>query len=1113
MGWGLGASSLSAALAPLRLPVDGHWRDFVRDTAPRAADSAPAAGLLVYPADRSGEAAAGQRLRQRVALQLDDPTEADAIAADHGLTVSGPAPGTGESGWWLFTAPAPEALIDLAPALMEDPRLTSVHFLLYRKPPRRLIPSDPLFSQQWHLRNTGQGGGTTGLDVNIASVWDTFRGAGQRIAIIDDGLQTTHPDLSPNVDTANDHDWNDATPDDPSPNLSTDFHGTACAGVAAGRGNNALGISGAAPEATLVGLRLIADEVSDAEEAEALAWRPQLIQIYSNSWGPNDDGKTLEAPGPLVSAALANAAATGRGGRGSIYLWAGGNGRESLDNSNNDGYANSIYTIAVGALENTGGPAYYSEPGANLLVTAPSNGGSLDIVTTDLTGTNGYNNGSNLPDNNYTNDFGGTSSSCPLAAGCVALILQANPLLGWRDVQEILIRSATRTAPSDSGWTTNGAGFRFHHDYGAGLLNTQAAATLAAGWTNLPAATTAEASASGPAVAIPDNNATGIIRSFNLTASNLRVEHVTLRVDLQHLSRGHLNVTLTSPTGTASQLAIKHPDTGDHYQDWTFSTVRCWGENSAGTWTLRVSDTTSGTTGTLRSATLTIYGTPAGPVNLPPSITAGNLTPAGTAYTDLTLALTGVAASDPEGDPVTVAWQWQQSSDGSAWADLPGASDATLILTTSQSGKLVRCRLRPTATGQTGADWLTDAVPVNRRPPQFARRGSAYRYDSDLFLTGGGSTLTRDVILHEFSQGPAGGTSEWIEILTVQPTDLRGWTLGDRAGTYVTFANVNLWTNVPAGTLIVIYRSGGSDPAIPVALDDDVLDGRLILAHNNTTYFNPGAVWGGLSNTNAESILLTRATGTPADGLSFNSDSTQLPALGPVGSAKTARFTGSLDTDAESLATWQVSDQNTATPGAANAAADSPNAGFINGLRSGRFTQLPRYRFAPASPVLAALALDPDTGVIAGTVDLPAGKYAVALERYTTAGALVPQTYELYVSDPATDQEDPDGDGLNNFLEAALGLDPALPSPPVPGGVRQPDGTWLWQIPLPAGFSGTGNPSYQLEYSTGLATWLPGTTTIQSNLLTSPTTRLLILRHTLPGTPARIYTRLRAIVP
>jgi dTDP-4-dehydrorhamnose reductase len=298
---GLSLQTSFAALVNLRLPVDGKWANFVKDTAPAATGSGPALdGWLIYPEGSAGAPNKPWTLRNRVALQLDDPADAPFIESDYGLTSGAPAPGTGGSGWWIFEAASPAALVDISAALMEDTRLNQVHFLLYRQMKRRFLPNDTLFTQQWHLRNTGQGGGTAGLDVNVVPVWDAWKGTGKRIAIVDDGLQTSHPDLAPNVDTVNDHDWNDATPDDPSPDITVDHHGTSCAGVAAARGNNGLGVSGAAPEATLVGLRLIAGNVSDAEEAAALGAR---FVHYSTDYVYNGakDGRWVEtdAPDPL----------------------------------------------------------------------------------------------------------------------------------------------------------------------------------------------------------------------------------------------------------------------------------------------------------------------------------------------------------------------------------------------------------------------------------------------------------------------------------------------------------------------------------------------------------------------------------------------------------------------------------------------------------------------------------------------------------------------------------------------------------------------------------------------------------------------------------------------
>jgi subtilisin family serine protease len=116
-------------------------------------------------------------------------------------------------------------------------------------------------------------------------------------------LQYTHPDLQPNANTGIDWDFND-NDNDPSPNLTSGVHGTACVGIVASRGNNGLGVSGAAIEATLAGLRLIAAPTTDTQEAEALAHRNDVIYVKSSSWETPDNGQTLAGPGPITAAAL-----------------------------------------------------------------------------------------------------------------------------------------------------------------------------------------------------------------------------------------------------------------------------------------------------------------------------------------------------------------------------------------------------------------------------------------------------------------------------------------------------------------------------------------------------------------------------------------------------------------------------------------------------------------------------------------------------------------------------------------------------------------------------------------------------------------------------------------
>ena len=526
----------------------------------------------------------------------------------------------------LKTGPGLESL-RVAEQLDGQPGILMAEAQLARQQSKRAMPNDTLINQQWHLKFNNQTGAVAGTDLNIESVWAYptagagRRGRGVRIGIVDDGLQTSHPDLTTNVDTTNHKDWN-GNDNDPSPGAGDD-HGTACAGDAAARGNNALGVSGSAPEATLVGMRLIAAATTDTQEAEAMNYLPQIIQIKSNSWGPSDTGTILEAPGPLTKAALQSAAETGRGGKGTISMWAGGNGLDANDNSNYDGYANSIYTIAVGAFDSQSRQAWYSEPGANLVITSPSSGDApaLGKTTTDRTGADGYVAG------DYESDFGGTSSATPTAAGVVALMLEANPDLGWRDVQEILMRSAKKVNPSDTDWKTPVAPVNINHNhkFGAGLVDAAAAVALASSWTNLGNQLKRTVAQTGLSVAIPNQNTTGITRELVIPAQdNLRVEHVTVTVNINHTARGNLKITLTSPSGTVSRLAEVHADSGDNFANWTFMTVRNWGENAAGTWRLKITDesgTSNTTGGTLTSATMEVYGSSTAPVNPPPVVT------------------------------------------------------------------------------------------------------------------------------------------------------------------------------------------------------------------------------------------------------------------------------------------------------------------------------------------------------------------------------------------------------------------------------------------------------------------------------------------------------------
>lgn len=574
------------------------------------------ARLVLYPADGPRTEASRRVATGEVAVWLTPDADTEALLTATGAWAAEALPGL--AGWHVFTVANPDDSLELAARLASQPSVRDVQPLLGRLHARKLLPNDPEFWRLWHLRNTGLNQGIAGVDINVFEVWDAWRGAGVVIGVVDDGIQGTHPDLAPNFSAALSTNLNEN-------DFSTfyDDHGTRVAGTAAARGNNGIGVTGAAFEATLASIRLLGDYVSDAADALAMLHRNDAIQVKNNSWGAWDSNGSLPSelagPGPLMLAALEVGTASGRDGRGTIYVFSGGNGRAAGENVNNDGFANNVNVIAVGAVNDQGEPAIYSEPGACLVVVAPSGsgaeicrGGRQRIITTDLVGEDGRNwflAFCETQNRDYTQNFTGTSAAAPLVSGVVALMLQANPLLGWRDVKEILLRSATRVQPEHPEWTTNSAGIAHNPNFGAGLVNARAALQLATNWVNLGHLLSLTDTRTHLALPVPDNDPVGITQTFVVDRAGFRVEQARLTLWLPHQRYGDLRVTLTSPSGITSVLTDVHHTAGAGYQGWSFSSVRHWGEDAAGVWTLTVADVRGGLTGTLDAARLELFGT------------------------------------------------------------------------------------------------------------------------------------------------------------------------------------------------------------------------------------------------------------------------------------------------------------------------------------------------------------------------------------------------------------------------------------------------------------------------------------------------------------------------
>ena len=425
---------------------------------------------------------------------------------------------------------------------------------------------DPIFKEQWHLFNPLQ----LGHDMNVTGVWTQgITGQGVISAIIDDGLDMYSDDLKGNYYANGSWDYNDPGPE-PKPRLFDDKHGTRCAGEIAAVRNEVCGV-GMAYDSQVAGIRILSKPISDEDEAASINYHYQENQIYSCSWGPPDDGKTMEGPSILIEKAIVNGVQKGRGGKGSVFVFAAGNGANNDDNCNFDGYTNSIYSITVGAIDRAGDHPYYSESCSAQLVVTYSSGHNDAIHTTDV-GKNECNTG-----------HGGTSAAGPLMVGTAALALSVRPDLSWRDLQYLCVMTAIPVHEEDGQWQTTSIGKKFSHMYGYGKVDAFQYVQAAKDFESVKPQAWWHSPWIGVQHALPEGEQ-GLAASYDvtqkmLTDANLeRLEHVTVTMNVEHTRRGDISVELKSPDGVISYLATPRRNDAARagYTDWTFMSVVHW---------------------------------------------------------------------------------------------------------------------------------------------------------------------------------------------------------------------------------------------------------------------------------------------------------------------------------------------------------------------------------------------------------------------------------------------------------------------------------------------------------------------------------------------------------
>jgi Ca2+-binding RTX toxin-like protein len=475
-------------------------------------------------------------------------------------------------------------------------------------------PVDPLFYDQWYLN-----------EIKAKGAWEDYSGRDVRVGVFEGdpgkGFNYLHFDLDGNVseDYKKDLEFNQV--------VTFDQHATLVAGVI-GAEKNGLGGVGVAYNTLLEG-----HSWHDLEK-----W--QNVDVANNSWGftspfYDDFGNVAFWD---EQQALLDAVGFGREGLGTALVFAGGNARSDGDNVNYHNFQNSPYVITVGSINHSGGlgktiidQAPFSTPGSAILVSAPGS----NVKST-----------SNLLENSDGSTFGddyesaeGTSFAAPIVSGIVALMLEANPNLGYRDVQKILAYTATQFSVDEwgerdakiwgkrfyGGWKENGAknwnggGMSYNEDYGFGLVDAHAAVRLAEVWN--------EVNNQNNELVVQLSNGTDVPINDLQTASgvinvdrDIWVDRVEVSVDLEHRRLGDLIVKLISPSG-AESLLMDRPgkDVGSAVEDlgiggnkehftFAFSSTHYLDEDGRGAWKLNITDAATGEQGVLLNWTLKLHG-------------------------------------------------------------------------------------------------------------------------------------------------------------------------------------------------------------------------------------------------------------------------------------------------------------------------------------------------------------------------------------------------------------------------------------------------------------------------------------------------------------------------
>jgi subtilisin family serine protease/subtilisin-like proprotein convertase family protein len=502
----------------------------------------------------------------RVVLQTKSAESLPDLLAGHNLALSR----TVLSNVFILQAADPLAALREADRLARLPEVLAAYPVVKKSAaldgPYAPMPNDPYYDLQWYLEHRGTNGALNGPDLNVRAAWPYTSGAGTMIAVADVGVELAHPEFSNSVVGSPHFNFVMQITNGTPPLRTGEWaHGTECSGLMVAQVNNSIGMAGIACQAQLASWVIFDTNGNLAPDDQLMSmfeYQSNIVSVQNHSWGHDTVGQNM--PTLLEEIGISNALTYGRSGRGVVMVRAAGNLRTDAVNADDDGYPNDPRVIGVGAVRIDGRVASFSNPGACLLVGAPSGDpaytpNSSGLFTTDLLGTDGINTVSFFPPNQDLNNyvfnslgFSGTSASAPQVAGVVALVLSVNPALTWRDVQQIILLSSRHFDFADPDLVTNGAGFLVSHNLGYGIPDAGAAVNLARRWVNRPPQVMLTF-ASNTVSPIPNNGLNLLVTGANLPAGlasiaaapdvGLQADQPTLTVPLVNVGQATNTIT------------------------------------------------------------------------------------------------------------------------------------------------------------------------------------------------------------------------------------------------------------------------------------------------------------------------------------------------------------------------------------------------------------------------------------------------------------------------------------------------------------------------------------------------------------------------------------------